>query len=211
MSQPPAPLFLSLRAILMPTGHLTWPRGRKASTATSHHRYAFLPERHTGRQVKKPRWTSPPSAPPVVVVVGSEKKPASRTGQQRDRDRDRHPLTGPLRESSPGPLISSLLTKITIKTEEEASALAASRHVGTSSCQSSCYFEETSESSERDREAFTEQVRHFYLSKDSPVNIFFYFPSHIPFICLFFTYEEIKIMCIIWTSRSAVLWRDNET
>lgn len=59
----------------MPTGHLTWPRGgRKASTATSHHRYAFLPERHTGRQVKKPRWTSPPSAPPVVVAVGSEKK-----------------------------------------------------------------------------------------------------------------------------------------
>lgn len=196
----------------MPTGHLTWPRGRKASTATSHHRYAFLPERHTGRQVKKPRWTSPPSAPPVVVVaVGSEKKPASRTGQQRDRDRDRHPLTGPLRESSPGPLISSLLTKITIKTEEEASALAASRHVGTSSCQSSCCFEETSESSERDREAFTLQVRHFYLSKDSPVNIFFQFPLPHPFICLFFTYEEIKIMCIIWTSRSAVLWRDPET
>lgn len=76
----------------------------------------------------------------------------------------------------PGPAVSSLLTKITIKTEEEASALAASRHVGTSSCQSSCYFEETSESSERDREAFTEQVRHFYLSKDSPVNIFFHFP-----------------------------------
>lgn len=180
----------------MPTGHLTWPRGgRKASTATSHHRYAFLPERHTGRQVKKPRWTSPPSAPPVVVAVGSEKKPASRTGQQRDRDRDRHPLTGPLRESSPGPLISSLLTKI--KTEEETSALAASRHVGTSSCQSSCYFEETSESSERDREAFTEQVRHFYLSKDSPVNIFFHFP--LPHsLCLFFLLMKKLKLCVLF-------------
>lgn len=126
-------------------------------------------------------------------------KPASRTGQQRDRDRDRHPLTGPLCESSPGPLISSLLTKITIKTEEEVSALAARRHVGMSSCQSSCCFEETSESSERDGEAFTEQARHFYFSKDSPVNIFFHFflPSYIPLFVCFLLMKKLK-ECVLF-------------